>query len=365
MGTTRASRSSSRPSTVTRTARWRRIVLAFVARDVPALGYRTYRAVSASALPADSTWTTIAGAAIENEHYQVEVDAARGGAIASLVERRSGKQVLRPGGLGNELLAYREYPNHPLFGEGPWHLTPDGTFRSSAASPAQVVAESSPIGQRLRVTGPFEGARRTQELALWQGIDRVELSTRIDGFAGHDVLFRVRFGATVEGATAVSEVANAVVGRGFGFPNVDVARTPFTLDHPAYDWFGLSTTARVALVGEGATPESPRAARATSVAEVIATDDPAQDGALRDLMVALVRSGVTATLSRGDGSRYGTLAVDSNLPDIRIAIGGPSENAFTARLLAAVDPAYGDELDRQLGERGTRARVGARRATLG
>ena len=134
-----------------------RIVLAFVARDVPALGYRTYRAVSASALPADSTWTVIAGAAIENEHYQVEVDAARGGAIVSLVERRSGKQVLRPGGLGNELLAYREYPNHPLFGEGPWHLTPDGTFRSSAdfagAGRRRVVADRSALARDRAVRG--------------------------------------------------------------------------------------------------------------------------------------------------------------------------------------------------------------------
>ena len=82
-------------------------------------------------------------------------------------------------------------------------------------------------------------------------------------------------------------------------------------------------------------------------------------------MVALVRSGVTATLSQADGSRYGTLAVDSNLPDIRFALGGPAENAFTARLLDAVDPAYREELERQLSVRGTRACLGPRRATPG
>ena len=40
-------------------------------------------------------------------------------------------------------------------------------------------------------------------------------------------------------------------------------------------------------------------------------------------MVALVRAGVTATCSGADHPRYGHLDVDSNLPDARIALGGP------------------------------------------
>ena len=76
----------------------------------------------------------------------------------------------------------------------------------------------------------------------------------------------------------------------------------------------------------------------------------------RDLMVALVRAGVTATCSSADKPRYGELAVDSNLPDVRIALGGPDDNAFTAAVLAEADPAYAEELKRQLDATGT-ARV--------
>ena len=65
-------------------------------------------------------------------------------------------------------------------------------------------------------------------------------------------------------------------------------------------------------------------------------------------MVALVRAGVTATCSSADRSRYGNLDVDSNLPDARIALGGPDENAFTAKVLAEADPVYAEELKRQL-----------------
>src|SRR6476469_10044636 len=65
-------------------------------------------------------------------------------------------------------------------------------------------------------------------------------------------------------------------------------------------------------------------------------------------MVALVRAGVTATCSSADKPRYGDLDVDSNLPDARIALGGPDQNPFTAAVLAEADPVYADELKRQL-----------------
>jgi alpha-mannosidase len=326
--------------------------IAFVARDVPALGYRTWRAVPSNT-PLDAAgWRADGSTTIENEAYAVTVDAGRGGAIVGLVDKRTRKQLIQEGKAANELLAYREYPNHPLFAEGPWHLTPDGRSNSSADSPATVTVESSPIGRRIVVEGPFEDCARRQEIVLWDGLERVEFATTIDGYRDHDRLFRIRFPAAVEGGAPVSEVGNAVVGRGFGFPNVDVARVPFTLDNPAYNWFGLGSAARVALVDAGAGRGAARASRAIGIAEVIVPDDPAQDDAVRGLVVALVRQGVTSTLSTHDGSRYGVLHIDSNLPDVRVAVGGPSENHFVARLLEASQAGYRAELDRQLAARG-------------
>src|SRR5258707_11524504 len=73
---------------------------------------------------------------------------------------------------------------------------------------------------------------------------------------------------------------------------------------------------------------------------------------IRDLMVALARAGVTATCSRPDGPRYGSIDVDSNLPDVRVALGGPAENPFTAEVLAAAGPAPAPALDPQLAAAG-------------
>ena len=79
-------------------------------------------------------------------------------------------------------------------------------------------------------------------------------------------------------------------------------------------------------------------------------DDVAYDNSVRELVVALVRQGITSTVTRHDGSRYGVLHIDSNLPDVRLVIGGRGENAFLDRLLEDAGPRYADELDRQLSE---------------
>ena len=326
--------------------------IAFLARDVPALGYRTFRALPSATALDEAAWRTMDAQAIENDAYAVSVDAARGGGIASLVDKRTGKELVQAGAVANELRAYREYPNHPLFAEGPWHLTPDGRFTSATDYATEVTVESSPIGHRIRLEGPFEDSRRQQEIVLWAGVERVELATSLHDYRGHDRLFRVRFPAAVEGGASISEVGNATIGRPFGRPNVDVAVVPFTLDHPAYNWFALGATARVALEPEGDVPSVARASRAIGVAEVVVPDDPGLDLAVRNLVIALVRKGVTSTVSREDGGRYGVLHIDSNLPDVRLAVGNADENRFTAAVLDAADPGYRTALEGQLSGQG-------------
>jgi alpha-mannosidase len=322
------------------------------ADQVASLGWRTYRLVEGDRA---SGWQEVDGHAIGNEYHRLRVDPARGGGVVSLVEVPSGRELIRPGGVGNELAVYDEYPAHPEAGEGPWHLLPSGPLRTSAAGAASVRAYRSPLGERLVVSGAVgDVLRYTQTLTLWHGIDRVDLSTTIDDFTGADRLVRLRWPCPVPGALPVSEVGDAVVGRGFGLMHdhasgqdsaVDSAEHPWTLDNPAHGWFGLSSCARIRVGGQ---------ARAVSVAEVVTPDGDSAETA-RDLMVALVRAGVTATCSTAGQPRYGNLEVDSNLPDARIALGGPDDNAFTAAVLAAADPAYGAEVRRQLA--GGQARV--------
>ena len=311
------------------------------AAGVGSLGWRSYRLLDGD----PCGWEPVDGVAIGNEHLSVRVDPARGGGVASLM--MSGREVIAAGAVGNELAVYDEYPAHPEAGEGPWHLLPSGPVVTSSAFPAEVQAYRSALGERLVVSGAIgDVLRYTQTLTVWHGIDRVDCRITVDDFTGADKLVRLRWPCPVPGALPVSEVGDAVVGRGFGLMDdhhcgedraVDTAKHPWTLDNPAHGWFGLSSCVRLRVGSH---------IRAVSVAEVVAPSE-SDTGAARDLMVALVRAGVTATCSSADRPRYGHLEVDSNLPDARIAVGGPGENPFTAAVLAAADPAYAAEFDRQ------------------
>ena len=317
--------------------------VSWLARDIPSLGWRAYHLSPGGSA---AGWKASDSKEIGNERYRLRVDEARGGAVSSLTD--DGRELLADGKVGNELAVYDEYPSHPEAGEGPWHLLPKGpVVVSSSAAAESVQCFHSPLGERLVVRGRIGSVLRyTQTVTLWHDIPRVDCSTTIDEFTGEDKLLRLRWPCPVPGGMPVSEVGDAVIGRGFALlhepgsdQSVDTAKHPYTLDNPAYGWFGLSSAMRVR-VNDGT--------RAVSVAEVITPTEAESAPLARDLIVALVRAGVTATCSSAEAPRYGNLDVDSNLPDARIALGGPDENSFTAAVLAEADPAYAEELKRQL-----------------
>ncbi|MGH3394060.1 MAG: glycoside hydrolase, partial [Streptosporangiaceae bacterium] len=317
------------------------LTVTFRAREVPGVGYRTYQVRPASAAAGPAGWRRAAGRAIGNEVITAAADPARGGTLASI--RLGGTELLR--GPGNELVLQPEHPRHPRWGEGPWLLCPAGPGTGSARGAAQVRAERCPVGQRLVARLSLDGLTVTQETLLWDGEPRLEFRTHVDGSIGQDRLLRVSFPLDVPGGLPVYQTAVSVIGRPPGPADTDAAEHEFTLDNPASEWFGVGSTARVAVGGQ---------AQAIGVAEVVAPDSAA--GAVRALVTALGRAGVTATCSRPDGPRYGDIAVDSNLPDFRISLGGPEASSFTAAVLAAAGPGYAGALARQLRDTGS-ARV--------
>ncbi|EUA65972.1 ALPHA-MANNOSIDASE domain protein [Mycobacterium xenopi 4042] len=145
------------------------------------------------------------------------------------------------------------------------------------------------------------------------------------------------------GAMPVSEVGDAVVAEASRCCTrrraVDTARYPWTLDNPAYGWFGCPRP-RVR-VGRGAAVSVPRWCRRRRRRRVAGTRADDRAGARR----------VTATCSGADKSRYGHLGVDSNLPTLVSRWAAPTKTCSPKRCWPR-HPAYSAELDRQLEQTG-------------
>ncbi|EUA78518.1 glycosyl hydrolases family 38 C-terminal domain protein [Mycobacterium xenopi 4042] len=298
----------------------------FLARDVPSLGWRAYRVLPCEVL---SGWKPLSGNVIANEHYRLSVDrrAAVGVVLGSRRPRAD-----RRGRVGNELALYEEYPSHPSAGEGPGTCCP---------KPRCVLFVGSVRGARLsRPARAAAGHPRPHRpvAALHADADpvarhrAVDCRTRIDEFTGTDQLLRLRWPCPVAGAMPVSEVGDAVVGRGFALLHadgraVDTARYPWTLDNPAYGWFGLSSAARVRW-GRGA---------GVSVAEVVSPTETTSGPLARALMIALVRAG-----SRPRAAAPTSPATDTSASTPTCGhscrAGRPDQNVFTKAVLATAHP---------------------------
>jgi len=317
---------------------------------VPGVGYRSYLVRPLEVARAADGWQPQHASAafrLENEAFVVEADPARGGTLSRVFDKRSGTELLRAAGGGNELLLQPEHPGHPRWAEGPWLLCPAGPGTGSTTRTATLRAERCPVGGRLVAELELGGLQLTQETLLWDGADRVEFRTHVDGSIGQDHLLRVAFPADVPGGLPVYQTAVSVIGRPPGPIDSDVAEHSYTLDSPACEWLATGSTAAVAVTAA----DGARHFQAIGVAEVIAP--PTVRGPVRDLVAALAGQGVTATCSVPAGPRYGYQELDSNLPDFRICLGGPAENELTAEVLAAAGPAVTAQLTAQLARDGS------------
>lgn len=303
--------------------------LVFLA-EVPSIGYSTYyleeRRHESGEEPGDeSTWQQTDTPLISNEYFDLAIDPHRGGAICSLIDRSTGRQLVAPGGLAGELVCMEQYGEHPAWEEGAWQLTHTGHKESSGQGKAKVLSYRSAIGSRLIVEGELAGVRYTQSATLWAGIRRVELTTRLDRLPA-DTLWRARFATRLKGAVPIGDSGGAVLARSWGWPDDPATSAPTNTETASRLWCGLGATATA--VGYDGT------AVALGPAEIVISDDFTSQEELQDLVAALAAAGVTATVTTLSWPRYGCPDRDSNLPTWRIAVGNPEGNRLGQHALA-------------------------------
>ncbi|MGD0115550.1 MAG: glycoside hydrolase family 38 C-terminal domain-containing protein [Dehalococcoidia bacterium] len=202
----------------------RSLKVGFLARDIPAYGYRCFRLELGSASGAAAV---AGGNAIENEIFAVSADAVDG--CITLRNKRSGR-VYR---------GLNRFVDGGDCGDEYNHCSPqrDSIMDRPVAPPAIAVAERGPARWTLAVDMAYrlpDGLTKNRKsrarrsvvcrirslVRLYPGVARVEFETQIDNQA-RDHRLRVRFPTGVRSAVSHAEQHFGAVSRPIGVPEAD------------------------------------------------------------------------------------------------------------------------------------------------
>jgi alpha-mannosidase len=188
----------------TSTSARRRVV--FLAKDVPALGYRVFYARPAAVenKAAAAVQAKVDGkiVTLSNDSLSVVIDL-ESGCITHLIDRKTGFDSIAANSCGNDIQAFKDLPSD----YDAWNIDP-GTFdhyTSLSHVDSAALVEHGPLRATVRTTRTFQHSKITQEITLSAGLDRVDVSNDVDWHEQH-VLLKAAFPLGASGPMATYEI---------------------------------------------------------------------------------------------------------------------------------------------------------------
>ena len=227
-------------SQAVRTGRYDREIL-FIGRNVPSLGYKTFQLRKQKAAAGESG-LAVSGDKLENEFFTVTVDP-KSGWLKSIIDKRNGREVLS--GEGNELQLLADYPK----AWDAWNIGLTGVKYPSTFRKAEVI-ERGPVRIVLRLTRDYlkPGTKKqfptedfpssffTQDVILYDGVDRIDFKNNIDWWEDKTFL-KVAFPVTVSDTVATYEIPYGTIQRSTQMRN---SWEKAKVEVPARCWADLS-----------------------------------------------------------------------------------------------------------------------------
>jgi hypothetical protein len=303
--------------------------IAFLATDIPSLGYRTYYLKPGPALPPTDAPKPADTATIENQHYSITASAALGGGIVSLRDKDLGLELINSSaGPANELLAIAEPPG----GDAPSReLETTGGVIRSRTHPAQLSVTNGPVLSRLRIeTQLADRGRVVQEVTLYRGLRRIDFCTRLHDYRGDHETIALSFPLALANPTPTFGDRFAAVVRPPGPAGSRISGLA-----PAHDWLDAGPAPSLWIT---AADGARRALPLTSCA-IITSSHVHGHAALPALLQALLARGVTAThrLDSAEGDSACALHISlgrDNAYSKRALIGQPEASAALTAMLS-------------------------------
>ncbi len=194
--------------------------IVFVAPSVPSMGYVLFD-LRQTRTRAPRSSLSAADGKLENALFRITVDPATGW-IGSLVDKRTGRELLS--GPGNRLQLLEDEPD----AWDAWNIGLTGTEFPSTFRKAEVVS-TGPVRAVLRLTRDYlkPGKKKdyptedfpssffTQDVVLYDGLDRIDFVTDADWWEEHTML-KVAFPLTVTDGKARYEIPFGSIERSTG-----------------------------------------------------------------------------------------------------------------------------------------------------
>jgi alpha-mannosidase len=179
--------------------------IVFVPRDLPALGYRCFtlrRRTSAV------EQFEVGGRLIDSPLFRIELDES--GAISRLLDKRSQRELIPPGGIANELQLFQDGPEV----ESAWNVHRSFEKRRYPWDPEVRVSvvERGPVRGVVRIERSYRATRLEQDLVVWADFPRIDFVTRVD-WRERQVLLKAAFPVSVRCQRAAFEIQFGAVER--------------------------------------------------------------------------------------------------------------------------------------------------------
>ncbi|MHB1685847.1 MAG: alpha-mannosidase [Ignavibacteriaceae bacterium] len=189
----------------------------FVAEDVPSLGYKTYILEKGNPSNENTSLKTSIGK-IENQYFTVNIDTVTGW-VSGIFDKRNNKEILS--GEGNMLQLLEDKPKF----YDAWNIGFTGVVFPSQFRKAEVI-ETGPVRTVVRLyrdylkpgvqkdypTKNFPSSFFTQDVILYNGIDRIDFKTDIDWWEAHTML-KVAFPLAFTDTVATYEIPYGTIQR--------------------------------------------------------------------------------------------------------------------------------------------------------
>ena len=201
----------------------------FIAEDVPSLGYKTYELrkkegefkekinpLTVSALQEDPP--KVVDAAVENEYFKITVDTDSGW-VKSIYDKVNNKELLT--GCGNKLQLLEDIPSE----YEAWNIGYTGKEFPTTFRKVELL-EKGPVKNVIRIyrdylkpgskkrfpTEDFPNSFFTQDIILYNGIDRIDFVTSAEWFE-EKTLVKVLFPLSVSDTVATYEIPYGTIKR--------------------------------------------------------------------------------------------------------------------------------------------------------